>query len=57
MTLKTIIRGKVRLDSVIYSDVFSNYDKLVDVSHDKHFRIDHSKNEFAHGSTLKLAED
>lgn len=36
-------------NSIIYSDGFSNYDGLVDVGYDKHFRIDHSKNEFAKG--------
>ncbi|GAA5783800.1 IS1595 family transposase [Chitiniphilus shinanonensis] len=48
-TLQAIIRGKVSLDSVIYSDGFSSYDGLVDVGYDKHLRIDHGKNEFARG--------
>ena len=47
--LQAIIRGKVSLDSVIYSDGFSSYDGLVDVGYDKHFRVDHGKNEFARG--------
>lgn len=47
VTLKGIIRGKVRLNSVIYSDSWRGYDGLVDVGYDKHFRVNHSKNEFA----------
>lgn len=48
-TLQAIIRGKVTYDSVIYSDGLKSYDGLVDVGYDKHFRIDHGKNEFARG--------
>lgn len=48
-TLQAIIRGKVTLDSVIYSDGLKSYDGLVDVGYDKHFRIDHGNNEFAVG--------
>ena len=48
-TLQAIIRGKVMLDSVIYSDGLKSYDGLVDVGYDKHFRIDHGNNEFAVG--------
>jgi transposase len=36
-------------DSVIYSDGLKSYDGLVDVGYDKHFRIDHGKNEFVKG--------
>jgi len=39
----------VTCDSILYSYGLSNYDGLVDVGYDKHFRIDHSKNEFAKG--------
>ena len=48
-TLQAIIRGKVTLDSLIYSDGLKSYDGLVDVGYDKHFRIDHGNNEFAVG--------
>lgn len=44
-TLLPIIREKVKLDSVIYSDTFRSYDVL-DTSEFKHYRINHSK-EFA----------
>ena len=43
------MRGKVELESVIYSDGFSSYDGLVDGGYDTHFRVDHSNNEFACG--------
>jgi transposase len=49
VTLQAIIRGKVVLDSIIYSDRLKSYDGLVDVGYDKHFRIDHGNNEFARG--------
>jgi len=50
-TLQAVIRGKVTLDSVIYSDGWRGYNGLVDVGYGKHLRIDHGRNEFAKGST------
>ena len=50
-TLQGVIRGRVTLDSVIYSDGWRGYNGLVDVGYGKHFRIDHGRNEFAKGST------
>jgi hypothetical protein len=35
------------IQSVIYSDGWRGYDGLVDVGYDKHFRVNHGKNEFA----------
>jgi len=49
VTLQNIIRGKGTCNSIIYPDGLSSYDGLVDVGYGKHFRIDHSKNEFAKG--------
>ena len=46
-TLQSIIRGKIDLSSVIYTDGWRGYDGLVDVGYSKHFRVNHSKNEFA----------
>jgi len=46
-TLQAIIRRKVDIRSVIYSDGWRGYDGLVDVGYDKHFRVNHGKNEFA----------
>lgn len=48
-TLQGIIRGRVTLDSVIYSDGWRGYNGLVDVGYGKHLRIDHSQDEFARG--------
>lgn len=48
-SLQAIILGKVSPDSVIYSDGWRGYNGLVDVGYAKHFRVNHSKNEFAHG--------
>jgi len=46
-TLQAIIRRKVDIRSVIYSDGWPGYDGLVDVGYDKHFRVNHGKNQFA----------
>lgn len=46
-TLQGIMRGKISLKSVIYSDSWRGYDGLVDVGYNKHFRVNHGKNEFA----------
>lgn len=48
-TLQAVILGKVDVQSVIYSDGWRGYNGLVDVGYGKHFRVNHSKNEFAHG--------
>jgi transposase len=49
-TLQAIIRGKVALETVINSDGWKGYNGLVDIGYG-HFRVDHSKDEFAKGST------
>lgn len=49
-TLQGIIRGRVALESVIHSDGWRGYDGLVDVGYAKHFRVHHSKDEFARGT-------
>lgn len=46
--LMPIIKGKVLEDSTIYSDGWKSYDGLV-LNGYKHYRIYHSKNEFARG--------
>lgn len=48
-TLQAIIRGRVALDSVIYSDGWRGYNGLVDVGYGKHLRIDHGRDEFVRG--------
>jgi len=49
-TLQAIIRGRVAPEVAIHSDGWRGYDGLVDVGYAKHFRVDHSTNEFATGS-------
>ena len=46
-TLQAIILGKINLESVIHTDSWRGYSGLVDVGYDKHFRVNHSKNEFS----------
>jgi transposase len=49
-TLQSIIKGKTSVDSVIHSDGWRGYNGLVDFGYKKHFRVHHSKNEFARGN-------
>jgi transposase-like protein len=49
-TLQAIIRGRVVPQSIIHSDGWRGYDGLVDVGYDKHFRVNHSLNQFVIGS-------
>ena len=46
-TLQAIIKGKIDKSAVIYSDGWRGYEGLVDVGYDKHFRVNHGRNEFA----------
>ncbi|NOU00881.1 MAG: IS1595 family transposase [Gallionella sp.] len=48
-TLQGVIRGYIAPDTVIHSDGWRGYDGLVDIGFDKHFRVNHSANEFARG--------
>jgi len=50
-TLQDIIRGKVSVESVIHTDGWRGYNGLVDIGYDKHFRVNHSNNEFANKQT------
>lgn len=50
-TLQAIIRGKVDIGSVINSDGWGGYDGLVDVGYERHFRVNHSADEFVRGKT------
>jgi len=50
-TLQEVIRGKVELESVIYSDRWRGYNGLVDVGYGKHLRVDHGRDEFVNGRT------
>ena len=50
-TLQGIIRGRVTLDSVIYSDGWRGYNGLVDVGYGRHRRVNHGQDEFVRGKT------
>ena len=44
--LTAILKGKVALGSVIYSDGWKGYSGLVDLGYKKHHRVDHGRNQF-----------
>ena len=46
-TLQGIIRHKIDVKAVINTDGWRGYNGLVDVGYNKHFRVNHSKDEFA----------
>ena len=54
VTLQAIIRGKIAPSTVIYSDKWRGYDGLVDVGYDRHFRVNHSQNEFSKGQDVHI---
>ncbi len=45
--LQAIIRGRVKLDTIIHSDCWRGYNGLVDIGYRKHYRVHHGNNEFA----------
>ena len=49
--LQPIIKDKVPVGSVIYTDGFKTYDGLVNFGYKKHHRVHHGKNEFARGKS------
>ena len=49
-TLQAIIRGHSDASCVINTDGWRGYDGLVDVGYDKHFRVNHGKDEFVRGN-------
>lgn len=50
-TLKQIVQARVEPDSTIYSDGWRSYDGLVDWGYKRHYRVNHSANEFARGKS------
>jgi len=48
-TLQDIVRGRVDIESIIHTDGWRGYDGLVDLGYEKHFRVNHAKNEFSKG--------
>jgi hypothetical protein len=49
MTLQAIIRGQADIESVIHTDGWRAYDGLVDLGFEKHYRVNHTNNEFSDG--------
>ncbi len=49
-TLYAIIKGKVNPHSTIHTDGFRSYDGIVDLGYQKHYRVNHSQDEFAVGT-------
>lgn len=43
-TLQSIIRGRVDLQSIVYTDGFRSYDSIVHLGYRKHYRIYHQDN-------------
>jgi transposase len=50
-TLQAVIRGKVKPGVVIHSDGWRGYDGLVGVGFEKHFRVQHGRNQFVKGKS------
>jgi len=49
-TLQALIRGRVDLESAIHTDGWIAYDGLVDLGYEKHYRVQHGKDEFVGGN-------
>ena len=49
-TLRQAIAGRIAFESIVHSDAWSGYDGLVDVGYAKHYRLNHSANEFVRGT-------
>ena len=47
--LKGVIEARIDPDSTVYSDGWPAYDGLIDWGYKKHYRINHSKDQFAAG--------
>jgi len=50
-TLQAIIRGRVSIETIIHSDSWRGYNGLVDLGYPKHFRVNHSADEFANADS------
>jgi len=53
-TLQALILGRISRETVVYSDGWRGYNGLVDVGYDKHFRVNHGKNEFSKGGGVHI---
>ena len=47
--LKQVIEERIEPDSTVYSDGWKSYNGLIDWGYQKHYRVNHSANEFARG--------
>jgi transposase-like protein len=50
-TLQAIIHGRVGVEAIIHSDGWRGYNGLVDLGYPKHFRVNHSADEFANADS------
>ena len=46
-----ILKGKILEESTVYTDGWKSYDGLIDLKRLRHYRVYHSKDEFARGKT------
>ena len=46
-----ILQGKILEESTVHTDGWKSYDGLIDVNNFKHYRVYHSKDEFARGKS------
>ena len=53
-TLQALILGRIVRETVIYSDGWRGYNGLVDVGYDRHYRVNHGKNEFSKGNGVHI---
>ena len=49
-TLQGVIRGKIDPAAMVNTDGWRGYDGLVDVGYDRHYRVLHSRDEYAQGA-------
>lgn len=49
--LQAIIRGRVELSATIHTDGFRSYDGIVHMGYQKHYRVQHGRDEFARGNS------
>ena len=45
------VRGKIDAVAMVNTDGWRDYDGLVDVGFDRHFRVRHGQDEFVHGAS------
>ena len=53
-TLQALILGQISRETVVFTDGWRGYDGLVDVGYGKHFRVNHSANEFSRGNGIHI---